>query len=161
MDRPDAGGPPTLALGAESLALEMRTVGDELAVRLGGVEVRGGRRGGWVDWAFPVSLPDGGLRLRQRLAAVPTRRTLTAADGSAWLVQADHGGQRWTGELPVGTTALDAALVLWTCAALDQVGVEHCYPVRRRLSVPVPPPGRWLRVGGRVRRPDPPDPPSG
>ncbi|MDL5159724.1 hypothetical protein [Actinomycetospora termitidis] len=171
-------GPPPLTLEGESLTLQMQVVrvsddgATELTVRLASgdraarAEARGERRQAWVDWTFPPLDGDPGpeLRLRQRLHAVPTRRTLTGDDGSTWLVRADHVANRWVGELPLGTTALRAALVLWTCAFLDQVGVSHCYPEKSRLpilaSYPAPwalraPPGRWYQVGSPVRRPEP------
>lgn len=154
----DADAPATLTVDGVALRLEARD-GPDPAVRLVGptgavvVPVPGARRGDLVDWTFPGE-PE--LRLRQRRASVPTRRTLLAADGRAWVVRADHAANRWCGDLPPGTDPRRAALVLWTCAHLDRVGVEHAYPRTGPVTT-----DRWVRAGGPVRRPGRPEPPVG
>jgi hypothetical protein len=146
----------------------------ELALRLAdaagssAVEMHGERRGDQVDWTVPPTDGDPGpeLRLRQRLAAVPSRRTLLGHDGRAWLVRADHEANRWSGTLPSGTSPVRAAAVLWLCAHLDRVGVARSYPPSAVPPGLVTADGNltahrsrvWVPVGAPLRRPSPPDP---
>ncbi|WP_018330728.1 hypothetical protein [Actinomycetospora chiangmaiensis] len=159
----------TLSLEESVLARTDQGTIDGLALRLvedGGdilATARGERRGDLVDWTLHVPL--GELRLRQRLHAVPGRRTLLDRWGRAWRVRADADALHWTAELPVEADAVDAVMVSWFLCHLDAVGLDRCYrpalgsgPAATASDGAARPDGdaRWLPVGSPGRRPDVP-----
>ncbi|NMO92328.1 hypothetical protein [Actinomycetospora sp. TBRC 11914] len=136
--------------------LAVRMVGDDDLVV---ASAYGERRGGRVDWT--LDLPLGELRLRQQLAAVPSRRTVLDGAGRAWRIRADVDALSWTAELPGHAGDVDAVFVTWFAGHLDTVGLEQCYGAvggpaltasddpTRRLAAPT----RWRPVGAPGTRP--------
>ena len=114
------------AEGAISL-VELRLVDVGRAAGDGDVvaTARGDRRGDATDWTLGLGV--GELRLRQRLRAVPGRRTLLDVWGRAWRVDADADARHWTAELPADAGAVDAAFVASFLCHLDAVGLDRCY----------------------------------
>jgi hypothetical protein len=138
--------------------LTVRLVGDDGVV----ASASGERRGGRVDWM--LDLPLGELRLRQQLAAVPSRRTILDAEGRAWRIRSRLDDLSWTADLPEHAGEVDAVFVTWFAAHLDTVGLEQCYgpgggPALTASDDPRRPhggPTRWRPVGASGTRPDVP-----
>ncbi|MDL5155254.1 hypothetical protein [Actinomycetospora termitidis] len=141
----------------------VETVALRLAEETGGVAAtaRGERRGDLVDWT--LDLPLGELRLRQRLHAVPSRRTLLDRWGRAWRVRADADATYWDAELPTDAGPVDAVMVTWFLCHLDAVGLDRCYrpeegsgPARTAADGTARHGGdaRWVPVGAPACRPD-------
>ncbi|MEJ2871719.1 hypothetical protein WCD74_28440 [Actinomycetospora sp. OC33-EN08] len=139
------------------------TVALRLAEEAGSVvaSARGERRGDLVDWT--LDLPLGALRLRQRLHAVPSRRTLLDRWGRAWRVRADADAMHWSAELPPEAGAVDAVMVTWFLVHLDAVGLDRCYRPEEGSGPAVTAAdgaarpggdGRWQPVGAPGCRPD-------
>jgi hypothetical protein len=133
--------------------VEVRLV-DDAGVVLASAE--GDRRGGRVDWS--LHLPLGVLRLRQRLEAVPSRRTVLDAGGRAWRVRAEADAPSWSADLPEHAGVADAVFVTWFACHLDAVGLERCYGVGSGPAVHAADGGRtvgtsWKAVGTPGVRP--------
>jgi hypothetical protein len=111
----------------------------------------GHRAGDLVDWT--LELPLGELRLRQRLHAVPSRRTALDRWGRAWRLRGNVVRGRWTAVLPTAAGPVDVVAVTWIAAHLDAVGMDRCHgdrsggPARRAqpgFDAAAP---EWVAVG--------------